>query len=433
VTTVFATEGLVDQKPGVSVQKQTPHSGCRFCGTKLEHTFVDLGMSPLCESYLSADQLNQMEPFYPLHVYVCGNCYLVQLQEYVTPDHIFSDYAYFSSYSDSWLAHASKYTGQMAEQFGLNGQSLVVEVASNDGYLLQYFVEKQIPVLGIEPAANVAAVAVQKGVSTLVKFFGRETARELAASGKKADLLLGNNVLAQVPDLNDFLAGIKILLKPAGVITMEFPHLQRLMDQNQFDTIYHEHFSYFSLTTTEKIFAAHGLTLFDVEELPTHGGSLRIYARHADDFSKPVSGRVSELRAREESMGYSRVETYSGFAEKVKETKRKLLEFLIDAKRNGKKIAAYGAPGKGNTLLNYCAIRTDFLDYTVDRNPYKHGKFLPGTHVPIYAPEHIRETRPDLLLILPWNLKDEIIKQNAFIREWGGKFVVPIPEVKIYA
>src|SRR5712664_274739 len=406
---------------------------CRFCGTKLEHTFVDLGMSPLCESYLSADHLNQMEPFYPLHVYVCEKCFLVQLQEYVTPEHIFSDYAYFSSYSDSWLAHANKYTDQMVERFAIGEQSLVVEVASNDGYLLQYFVEKQIPVLGIEPASNVAAIAVQKGVSTLVKFFGTETARELAASGKKADLLLGNNVLAQVPDLNDFVAGMKILLKPAGVITMEFPHLQRLMEQNQFDTIYHEHFSYFSLVTVEKIFAAHGLTLFDVEELHTHGGSLRIYARHAEDSSKPVSAHITELRAREESMGYSRIETYAHFAEQVKETKRKLLEFLIEAKRSGKKIAGYGAPGKGNTLLNYCAIRTDFLAYTVDRNPFKHGRFLPGTHVPIYPTDRIRETRPDFVLILPWNLKEEIIKQNAFIREWGGKFVVPIPEVKIYA
>ena len=412
---------------------RTNQFGCRFCGTKLEHTFVDLGMSPLCESYLSADHLNQMEPFYPLHVYVCEECFLVQLQEYVTPEHIFSDYAYFSSYSDSWLAHASKYTGQMVERFAIDAQSLVVEVASNDGYLLQYFVEKQIPVLGIEPAANVAAVAVQKGVSTLVKFFGTETARELAASSKKADLLLGNNVLAQVPDLNDFVAGMKILLKPAGVITMEFPHLQRLMEQNQFDTIYHEHFSYFSLVTVEKIFAAHGLTLFDVEELHTHGGSLRIYARHAEDSSKPVSAHITELRAREESMGYSRIETYAHFAEQVKETKRKLLEFLIEAKRSGKKIAGYGAPGKGNTLLNYCAIRTDFLDYTVDRNPHKHGRFLPGTHVPIYPPDRIRETRPDYVLILPWNLKDEIIKQNGFIREWGGMFVVPIPEVKVYA
>lgn len=415
-------------------QSMTPtnQSGCRFCGAKLEHTFVDLGMSALCESFLSAEQLNEMEPFYPLHVYVCGKCFLVQLQEYVTPEHIFSDYAYFSSYSDSWLAHAKRYTDQMVERFGINGKSLVVELASNDGYLLQYFVEKKIPVLGIEPAANVAAVATQKSVRTLVKFFGRETARELVTSGMQADLLLGNNVLAQVPDLNDFVAGMKLLLKPQGILTMEFPHLQRLMEENQFDTIYHEHFSYFSFLTAEKIFAAHGLTLFDVEEIPTHGGSLRIYGRHAEDVSKPVSAGVTELRAREESAGYRRMETYSHFSEQVKETKRKLLEFLIQAKARGKKIAGYGAPGKGNTLLNYCAIRTDFLDYTVDRNPYKHGKFLPGTHIPIYPPEHIRETRPDFLLILPWNLKDEIIKQNAFIREWGGKFVVPIPEVRIH-
>jgi 2-polyprenyl-3-methyl-5-hydroxy-6-metoxy-1,4-benzoquinol methylase len=411
----------------------TNHAGCRFCGSKLEHTFVDLGMSPLCESYVSADHLNQMEPFYPLHVFVCGKCFLVQLQEYVSREHIFSDYAYFSSFSDSWLAHAKRYTDQMVERFGVDEQSLVVELASNDGYLLQHFVEKKIPVLGIEPAANIAAVATQKGIPTLVKFFGRETARELAASGKKADLLLGNNVLAQVPDLNDFVSGMKMLLKPQGVITMEFPHLQRLMEEKQFDTIYHEHFSYFSFLTVEKIFAAHGLTVFDVEELPTHGGSLRIYGRHTEDASRPIGLRVTELRTREESAGYTHMECYSRFAEQVKETKRKLLEFLIEAKGNGKKIAGYGAPGKGNTLLNYCAIRTDFLDYTVDRNPYKHGKFLPGTHVPIYPPDRIRETRPDFVLILPWNLKDEIIKQNAFIREWGGKFVVPIPEVKVYA
>ncbi|HXJ06016.1 MAG TPA: class I SAM-dependent methyltransferase [Candidatus Acidoferrum sp.] len=407
-------------------------SGCRFCGSELEYTFVDLGMSPLCESYLTADHLNQMEPFYPLHVYVCAKCFLVQLQEYVSPEHIFSDYAYFSSYSDSWLAHARKYTDEVVERFGLNAANLVVEVASNDGYLLQYLVEKKIPVLGIEPAANVAAVAIQKGVNTEVKFFGRNTARELAAAGKKADLLLGNNVLAQVPDLNDFVAGMKILLKQTGVITMEFPHLQRLIEQNQFDTIYHEHFSYFSLLSTERIFGAHGLTIFDVEELASHGGSLRVYARHSEDGSKPVEARVDELKAREERLGFTRMETYAQFAEHVKETKRKLLEFLIQAKRDGKKIAGYGAPGKGNTLLNYCAIRSDFLDYTVDRNPYKHGRFLPGTHVPIFPPERIRETRPDFLLILPWNLKDEIIKQNSFIREWGGKFVVPIPEVQIH-
>jgi 2-polyprenyl-3-methyl-5-hydroxy-6-metoxy-1,4-benzoquinol methylase len=406
-------------------------AACRFCGHSLEQTFVDLGMSPLCESYLSAEQLNQMEPFYPLHVFVCGNCFLVQLQEYVSAENIFSDYAYFSSYSDSWLAHAKRYSDLMVQRFGINSQSLVVEVASNDGYLLQYFVEKKIPVLGIEPAANVAKVAVKKNVPTAVKFFGRRTAHELAAEGKQADLLLGNNVLAQVPDLNDFVAGMKILLKSRGVITIEFPHLMRLMAENQFDTIYHEHFSYFSLITSEKIFAAHGLTVFDVEELSTHGGSLRIYARHTEDTSKPVDARVLELRRREQAAGFVHLECYASFAEQVKETKRNLLDFLIEAKRAGKHIAGYGAPGKGNTLLNFCAIRTDFLDYTVDRSPYKQGKFLPGTHIPIHHPDRIKQTRPDYVLILPWNLKDEIIEQNGYIREWGGQFVVPIPNVKV--
>lgn len=406
---------------------------CRFCSEPLQQTVVDLGMSPLCESYLSASQINQMEPFYPLHVRVCGRCFLVQLEEYVSPESIFTDYAYFSSYSDTWLAHAKAYAEQMNDRFHLNPNSLVVEVASNDGYLLQYFVARQIPVLGIEPAANVASVAVEMGVPTLVKFFGTATARELVAQGRQADLLLGNNVLAQVPNLNDFVAGMKILLGPSGVITIEFPHLMRLMEENQFDTIYHEHFCYFSFLTAEKIFAAHGLTLFDVEELSTHGGSLRIYARHVEDAAKVVSERVHELRAREESAGFARLERYHSFAEQVRETKRKLLEFLIEAKRAGKKIAGYGAPGKGNTLLNYCGIRTDFLDYTVDRSPHKQGKFLPGTHVPIYSPDRIRETRPDYLLILPWNLKDEIMKQNAFIREWGGQFVVPIPAAKVYS
>jgi hypothetical protein len=405
---------------------------CRFCEKPLQQTVVDLGMSPLCESYLSASQINQMEPFYPLHVRVCGRCFLVQLEEYVSPENIFTDYAYFSSYSDTWLAHAKAYAEQMTDRFHLNPNSLVVEVASNDGYLLQYFVAKQIPVLGIEPAANVASVAVEMGVPTLVKFFGTATARELVAQGKQADLLLGNNVLAQVPNLNDFVAGMKILLSASGVLTIEFPHLMRLMEENQFDTIYHEHFCYFSFLTAEKIFAAHALTIFDVEELSTHGGSLRIYARHIEDTAKVVSERVHELRAREESAGFARLERYHSFAEQVRETKRKLLEFLIEAKRAGKRIAGYGAPGKGNTLLNYCGIRTDFLDYTVDRSPHKQGKFLPGTHVPIYSPDRIRETRPDYLLILPWNLKDEIMKQNAFIREWGGQFVVPIPAAKVY-
>ncbi len=409
------------------------NANCRFCGTSLSHTFVDLGMSPLCESYLSSQQLNQMEPFYPLHVHVCDNCFLVQLESYVSPEHIFTEYAYFSSYADTWLQHAKAYTDLMVERFSLNEKSHVVEVASNDGYLLQYFVEKNIPCLGVEPAANVAKVAIDNGVPTLVEFFGVETARQLAAQGKQADLLLGNNVLAQVPDLNDFVAGMKILLKPQGVITVEFPHLMCLMAENQFDTIYHEHFSYFSFITAAKIFAAHGLTLFDVEELSTHGGSLRIYARHQEDTSKPISDRAMELRKREEEAGFTDMQCYANFAEQVKETKRKLLEFLITAKREGKTVVGYGAPGKGNTLLNYCGIRTDFLDYTVDRNPYKQGKFLPGTHIPIYHPDKIVQTKPDYVLILPWNFKDEIMKQMASIRDWGGQFVVPIPEVRLYS
>jgi 2-polyprenyl-3-methyl-5-hydroxy-6-metoxy-1,4-benzoquinol methylase len=405
---------------------------CLFCGAPLQQTLVDLGMSPLCESYVSSEKLNQMEPFYPLHVRVCGNCFLAQVEVYVSAENIFSDYAYFSSYSDSWVAHAKRYTEYMIDRLGLSTKSLVVEVASNDGYLLQHFVERNVPVLGIEPAANVAKVASQKGIPTQVRFFGLNTAKELVRQGKQADLLLGNNVLAQVPDLNDFVSGMKALLAPNGVITIEFPHLMRLMNENQFDTIYHEHFSYFSFLTAQKIFAAHCLTIFDVEELETHGGSLRIYARHDEDHSKTVTARVGELLAREESAGFTRLETYRSFAERVKETKRALLDFLITAKRENKKVVGYGAPGKGNTLLNYCGIRTDFLDYTVDRSPYKQGKFLPGTHIPIYSPERIRETRPDYVLILPWNLRKEIMEQNAYIREWNGQFVVPIPTVKIY-
>ena len=407
--------------------------GCLFCGTPLTHTFVDLGKSPLCESYLSAEQLDQMEPFYPLHVYVCAECYLVQLKEYVSGEEIFTEYAYFSSYSDSWLAHARRYTEQMIEQFGLTANSHVVEVASNDGYLLQYFVERGIPALGVEPAANVAKVAVARGVPTLVKFFGRATARELVAEGKQADLLLGNNVLAQVPDLNDFVAGLKIALAPAGVITIEFPHLMQLVANNQFDTIYHEHFSYFSWLSAERIFAAHGLVLFDVEELPTHGGSLRIYARHDDDATKPITERARELRQREVDAGLLSLDYYRSFALQVEKIKRDLLEFLIEAKRAGKRVVGYGAPGKGNTLLNYCGIRTDFLDFTVDRSPYKQGKFLPGTQIPIRHPDAIREVRPDYVLILPWNLRDEIAAQLAYVREWGGRLVVPIPRVEVLA
>jgi 2-polyprenyl-3-methyl-5-hydroxy-6-metoxy-1,4-benzoquinol methylase len=404
---------------------------CRFCRSQLRHTFVDLGMSPLCESYISAEQLNHMEPFYPLHVYVCDQCFLVQLLEYVSPEHIFSDYAYFSSYSDSWLHHAKEYTHMAVTRFHLDKMSQVVEIASNDGYLLQYFVECHIPVLGVEPAANVAEVARKKGIPTVVKFFGEKTARELVAEGKQADLLLGNNVLAHVPNINDFVKGMKILLKPQGVITMEFPHLLRLIEGNQFDTIYHEHFSYLSFLTVSKIFTAHELTLFDVEEIPTHGGSLRIYARHSDDTTKPVRPRVRELQAREEGAGFSYIERYCSFAEQVKETKRKLLDFLVATKRQGKSIVGYGAPGKGNTLLNYCGIRTDFLDYVVDRSPYKQGKFLPGTHIPIYHPDKIKESKPNYVLILPWNLKSEVVQQVSYIREWGGRFVVPIPAVEI--
>ncbi len=407
-------------------------AGCLFCSAPLRQTFVDLGMSPLCESYLPAEALNQVERFYPLHAYVCERCFLVQVEQYVSPEAIFTEYAYFSSFSDSWLAHAKAYVDMIASRLGLSGTSRVIELGSNDGYLLQYFVAKGMPVLGVEPARNVAEAAVARGVPTHVAMFGRQTARELQAQGLQADLLIGNNVLAQVPDVNDFVAGMKLLLKPGGVITMEFPHLMRLMQENQFDTIYHEHFSYFSFLTAERIFAAHGLRLFDVQELRTHGGSLRIYAGHAEESGTPESEDVTRLRAREASAGLNRLGAYAAFTEQVHETKRRLLEFLINVKRAGKHIAGYGAPGKGNTLLNYCGIRTDFLDYTVDRNPYKHGRFLPGTHIPIHAPEKIRQTRPDYVLILPWNLKDEIMEQVSYIREWAGQFVVPIPDVKVY-
>jgi SAM-dependent methyltransferase len=407
-------------------------AGCLFCATPLRHTFVDLGMSPLCESYVTAEQLNQMEPFYPLHVWVCEQCFLVQVEEYVRPEGIFTEYAYFSSYSDSWLAHVKAYVDMITTRLQLTTDHLVVELGSNDGYLLQYFVAKGIPVLGIDPAKNVAEAAIGRGVPTVTKLFGRETARGLVETGTRADLICGANVLAQVPDVNDFVAGIKLLLKPRGVVTIEFPHLMRLMAENQFDTIYHEHFSYFSFLTAERIFAAHDLTLFDVEELSTHGGSLRIYARHAEDHARPVTERVRRLQQRERAAGLERLETYASFTEQVQETKRRLLEFLIGARRRGKRVAGYGAPGKGNTLLNYCGIRTDFIEYTVDRNPYKQGKFLPGTHIPIFSPERIRETRPDYILILPWNLKDEIMEQLSYVRNWGGQFVVPIPDVKVY-
>jgi hypothetical protein len=389
-------------------------------------------MSPLCESFLRADQLNQMEPFYPLRVWVCEACFLVQLEEYVSGEAIFTDYAYFSSFSDSWLKHAQRYVDQMIGQLGLTKESQVVEIASNDGYLLQYFVQQGIPALGIEPAANVAKVAESKGVPTLVRFFGVETARDLRLGGRHADLILGNNVLAQVPDLNDFVGGLKILLAPTGVITIEFPHLMQTIDGNQFDQVYHEHYSYFSLYSVERIFAAHGLPIFDVEELSTHGGSLRVYAHHAADTTRHATERLLALRGRESDAGISTLSYYQEFEARVRDTKHKLLEFLIEAKRAGKRVVGYGAPGKGNTLLNYCGIRTDFLDFTVDRSPHKHGKFLPGTHIPIYSPERLWAERPDYVLILPWNLKTEIMEQLRGIRDWGGQFVVPIPEVTVF-
>jgi len=405
---------------------------CRFCDTDLQYTFVNLGLSPLANSYLKRDQLNNFEPFYPLHARICDECYLVQLNEFQSPEEIFSEYAYFSSYSESWLNHAKEYTELMIERFGIDSRSQVVEVGSNDGYLLQYFKEKGIPVLGVEPAKNVAKVAKEAGIPTVVKFFSVQTAMELAAEGKHADLMNGTNVVAQVPDLHDFVEGFRILLKSGGVVTIEFPHLMRLIEENQFDTIYHEHFSYFSFFTVEKIFAKHGLTVFDVDELPTFGGSLRIYARHSEDSSKPVTNRVSTLLNKEIDAGYTNLENYLSFAEKVKETKRNILEFMIKVKKEGRSIAGYGAPAKGNTLLNYCGIGTDFLDYTVDLSPHKQGHFLPGTHIPIYHPDKIRETKPDYLLILPWNIKEEIMQQMSHIRQWGGQFVVLIPEVKVY-
>ncbi|MDQ3604624.1 MAG: class I SAM-dependent methyltransferase [Gemmatimonadota bacterium] len=405
---------------------------CRFCEHPLSHSVVDLGMSPLSNSFLKPEQLGRMEPFYPLHALVCERCFLVQLGEFESPERIFSDYAYFSSYSEGWLRHAREYADLIVDRLELGRESRVVEIASNDGYLLQNFVAKSIPVLGIEPAANVAQVAKERGVPTLVRFFGTKLARELAAQDRRADLIIGNNVLAHVPALNDFVSGLKILLKPTGVVTMEFPHLMRLLEENQFDTIYHEHFSYFSFTTAEAIFAAHGLTLFDVDELPTHGGSLRIYARHQESESRPVQPAVTELKGREEDFGITRLDTYRDFAEQAKETKRCVLDFLICAKREGKRVVGYGAAAKGNTLLNYCAVRTDFLDYIVDRNPHKQGLFLPGTHIPVFAPEMIEETRPDDILILPWNIKEEIMEQMSFIREWGGQFVVPVPSVEVY-
>jgi 2-polyprenyl-3-methyl-5-hydroxy-6-metoxy-1,4-benzoquinol methylase len=404
---------------------------CRFCDAPLTLSFVDLGAAPLSNAFLRADDLDKLEPFYALHAFVCQECRLVQVVHSVSPQELFREYAYFSSYSESWLRHAGRYADEISHRLRLDAGSLVVEVASNDGYLLKYFKEKGIPVLGLEPAHNVAHVARSAGIPTIEEFFGVETATELFNSGQKADLLIGNNVLAHVPDLNDFVQGLKILLRPGGTITMEFPHLLRLMLGNQFDTIYHEHFSYFSLMSAERVFAAHGLTVFDVEELSTHGGSLRIHVGHTEDRTGQSSERLHALRKRELEAGLARDAAYSDFGLRVQRTKRKLLDVLIEIKNQNKSIAGYGAPAKGNILLNYCGIRTDFLAYTVDLNPYKQGLFTAGTRIPICPPEKISETKPDYVLILPWNLKEEIMDQMRHVKDWGGKFIVPVPEVEI--
>jgi len=418
--------------PVLEIQQSRQTRRCRFCKAGLNQTVVDLGMSPLCETYPSAADFNRGERYYPLHVYVCEQCWLVQLEEYESAETIFSDYAYFSSYSDSWLKHAENYCDKMSERFGINQNSFVVEVASNDGYLLQYFVKRDVPVLGIEPAANVAKVAVEeKHVPTLVRFFGAHLAKELVADGRSGDLVLGNNVLAQVPDLNDFVEGLKILLKPEGVLTLEFPHLLKLIELNEFDTIYHEHFSYFSLVTTVKIMEAHGLRVFDVEELKSHGGSLRVYVCRAEALTHDMEPNVRRVIAEEEKAGLASIAGYENFARQVKETKLALIDFLLSAAKQGRKVAGYGAPGKSATLLHYCGIGKDLIEYTVDRSPYKQGRFLPGNHIPIHHPDKIRETKPDYVVILPWNLKDEIIEQLQFIREWGAHFVVPIPKVTV--
>ena len=406
-------------------------SNCRFCSTPLKHTFVDLGLSPVSNAFPSAADLDKEEPFYPLHAFVCPECFLVQLEEFESPDQIFSDYVYFSSYSDSWLAHAKTFANAATERFGLGGDARVVEVASNDGYLLQYFKQNGVPVLGIEPAGNVADVAIEAGIDTISEFFGVSLAEQLRKDNKLGNLVVGNNVLAHVPDINDFVGGLKIALADDGVLCMEFPHLLKLIKQTQFDTIYHEHFSYLSLLTVQRMFAHHGLIVFDVDELPTHGGSLRVYAQHPGG-SQPHSDAVDRLLSTERTAKLDSLDGYVNFADKVLKVKTDLLAFLREAQADGKTVVGYGAPAKGNTLLNYCGIGTDLIEYTVDRSPHKQDLFLPGTHLPVHAPEHIAKTKPDYVLILPWNLTDEVAGQMAHIREWGGKFVVPIPELRVF-
>lgn len=413
-----------------SAECSTDRRGCRFCAEPLNDVVVDLGMSPLCQSQIEVEQLNKSEVFYPLRAFVCRKCWLIQVHEHVSGTEIFQHYAYFSSYSDSWLDHARRYVDAIVERLGLGGQSHVVELASNDGYLLQNFVTRGISCLGVEPATNVAEVAIKKGVPVLNRFFGVETAKSIVATGRQADLMIANNVLAHVPDLNDFVAGIKVVLAPTGTLTVEFPHAQCMIELNQFDTIYQEHYCYFLLTTLQKVFAHHGMTLYDVERIPTHGGSLRIYVGHTE-HQWEVSDAVKQIVAEEESAGLLEMSTYHAFAERVKEVKWQLLEFLIQQRRLGKKVVGYGAPGKGNTLLNYCGIREDLIDYTVDRNPFKQDSFLVGSRIPVYSPDVLAITKPDYILVLPWNLRTELVQQLSYIREWGGQLVFAIPELEV--
>lgn len=404
---------------------------CLNCGNQLKHTFADLGTSPLCEEFVKPENINKGQQFFPLHVYVCEECLLVQVEEYVSPEEIYSDYYYFSSYSDSWLQHAEDYTDFMVDNYPVNKNSFVVEIASNDGYLLQYFMDKDIPILGVEPSENVAKAAIEKGIPTEKVFFGEQSAQKLLEEYEPADLILGNNVLAHVPDIGDFIKGLDVMLGENGIMTFEFPHLMQLVDNNQFDTIYHEHFFYYSLIAVKSIFEKHNMKLFDVQELSTHGGSVRIFVARQNNDNYTIRDSVKNILATEKKKGYLDIDFYKAFDKKVQKTKRDILTLLIDLKEQGKAVAGYGAPGKGNTLLNYCGIRKDFIDYTVDRNPNKQGYFLPGSLIPIYHPDTIKETKPDYVFILPWNLKEEIMDQIEYIRDWGGKFIIPIPEPAI--
>jgi hypothetical protein len=404
---------------------------CRLCGTELAHTFVDLGMSPACESYLAADQLDQGETFYPLHVRVCHECLLVQLPAYIPADAIFSDYAYFSSYSDSWVRHAKRFVETAVDRLGLTRDSFVVEVASNDGYLLQHSVARGIRSLGIEPAANVAEAAVEKGIETEVMFLGEETGTKIAEVHGKADLVVANNVFAHVPDIVDFANGLRALVGDGGTVTIEIPHLLRLIEGNEYDTIYHEHFSYLSLLTTQRVLAAAGLTVVDVEELESHGGSLRTWSRPTEVAGEP-SARVAKVLAEERTAGLHTLEGHAGFARQVARVRFDLMAFLFQCQHDGKTVVAYGAPGKGNTLLNHCGVRADLIAFSVDRSPVKHGKFLPGTHIPIHPVEALTEARPDYVLIMPWNLRKEITAQLSYVREWGAHLVVALPRLEIF-